>query len=365
MKNRFLKVVTALCVLFLIIGGILYIFRQHKHKQVKADYETYMAQLDDLSFDDGLLKPLADLHDDPEYDALSEKSDKARNYLIKHAPHLLPKKEFSESSDESYKAFVSYLRKNKPDAAAKLEAELAENNRQYESKVAALNDELAAWEQEARDLDAQIEADKKKREASRVRYEQSRLEYERIKAKIDTLIEKMRAELVFDDAGNPIGFKNLPSAIEETLSSGVDDTPDTQTPSSNAVPLDVPSDPEREPNAPNMPSTDPRVWQQTLKGEMARFDVGFYEKYPDVAIRSQLSEAEYQVFFPTAEAKQKLQRRTEAVQRAYAKQLDSVLRRLPRQSRQQALQGVRDDLTQNWDADFADAVIEHLQLDDK
>ncbi|MDE0485004.1 MAG: hypothetical protein OXI67_20710 [Candidatus Poribacteria bacterium] len=365
MKNRFLKVVTALCVLFLIIGGILYIFRQHKHKQVKARYDTYMAQLDDLSVgENGLLKPLTDEGNDPEYDAIYEKADKARNYLMKHAPHLLPKKDSSEDSDESYKAFLSYLQKNKPDAAAKLEAELAQNNREYEAKIAANEAQLAAWEQEARDLDVQIEADKKRREADRVRYEQSRLEYERMKAKIDTLIEKMRAELVFDDAGNPIGFKNLPSAIEETLSSGVDDTPDTQTPSGPAVPLDVPSDPEREPNAPNMPS-DPRLWQETLKGEMARFDVGFYEKYPDVAIRSQLSEAEYQVFFPTAEAKRALQRRTEAVQRAYAKQLDSVLRRLPRQSRQQMLQGVRDDLTQNWDADFADAVIEQLQLDQK
>ncbi|MDE0316623.1 MAG: hypothetical protein OXM61_17190 [Candidatus Poribacteria bacterium] len=37
-----------------------------------------------------------------------------------------------------------------------------------------------------------------------------------------------------------------------------------------------------------------RMWRKTVKGDMVGFDIGFYEKYPDVMIRFILSDAEYQ-----------------------------------------------------------------------
>jgi len=163
MRTRLLKGIIALLVLSILTAGVFYMRKNHKHQQVKAHYDTYIAQLDDLSFDEnGLLKNVTD--EDPEYDAIFEKKEKARTYLIKHAPHLLVQEEESERT-YSRQAYIEYLREHDPAAAAKLEDNLAENQRKYEAEIAAINAEAEAFEQEYIDHQADMEASRKRREA--------------------------------------------------------------------------------------------------------------------------------------------------------------------------------------------------------
>lgn len=134
MRTRLLKALFAVCVLLFLTGGFLYMSRNQKPERVKKQYDTYMAQLDDLILVDvdGMLLITEEWVDDPEFNAIYEKSEKARNYLIKHAPHLLPSAETSEESyKESSEAFLKSLRKVDPEAAAELEAGLAQSQHRH------------------------------------------------------------------------------------------------------------------------------------------------------------------------------------------------------------------------------------------
>ncbi len=352
MRTRIVKGVIAVCVLLFLTGGLFYMRSNQKHERVKKRYDTYMAQLDEFSFDeDGYLLPITeDLLDNPEYDAILEKAEEAHRYLMKHAPHLLPEE---ESDDYSY---FEELRKSDPETAAKIESELAA--------------ELAAYKQELVDFEAEMAENAKRREAWKAERRASEREAAAFRERVDKFIERMRADLIFDESGTPIGFKDgvVASHFEDTEAAPVDDPPSLDEP----VPLAEPPEADRSaspvadaPAVVPQATVDPRVWRETIKGEMARLDIGFYEKYPDVVICPHLSEAEYQLFFPTEESRRTLQRRTESVQRAYAREISVLLQKAPRESRAGLREGVRDDLTQKWDADFAESVLRQLNGADK
>lgn len=370
MRTRIVKGVIAVCVLLFLTGGLFYMRSNQKHERVKKRYDTYMAQLGELSFDeDGYLLPITeDLLDNPEYDAIFEKAEEARRYLMKHAPHLLP---VEESLDDSYyKDYIASLRKTDPDLAAELEAGLAQDAREHEARMAELDAELAAYKQELVDFEAEMAENAKRREAWDAERRADAREAAAFRERVDKFIERMRADLIFDESGTPIGFKDgvVASHFEDTEAAPVDDPPSSDEPSPLAEPSEADRSASPVADAPAVvpqATVDPRVWRETIKGEMERLDVGFYEKYPDVAIRSHLSESEYQLFFPTEESRRNLQRRTESVQRAYAREISVLLQKAPRENRAVLREGVRDDLTQQWDADFAEAVLRQVNADDK
>ena len=46
MKNRWVQVITGICVVLLLSGGIVYMMKDQKHQRAKKRYDAYTAQLD-------------------------------------------------------------------------------------------------------------------------------------------------------------------------------------------------------------------------------------------------------------------------------------------------------------------------------
>lgn len=416
MRKRWIWTLTAVCAVILLSVGAFYMLEHSKHQRVKQRYDIYMAQYDKLVSDAGYLPRL---DEDTEYsnalDNLSDKIAEAENYLQKHAPHLRIKDEKSiqsdpldndyitkaresdyltnlretdpeaaaelearfaeieawneklKSGDYTDKEYIDYQRKVNPEAAAKLESALAQNQREYESSMEALDAELASFDQELLDHQADMVAFEKRREERR----QARLDFEQQSAedsaRLDAFIDKLRSHLILDENGKLIGIKE--SSIFNTARSESGSPID---PADSALPIEVLPEKEDIENgseesreiSPTIPD-DPRLSQQSLVNEMARLNSGFYEKYPDVAIQSLLSETEFARLFPTQADRRELEHRTKVLQSTYAKEIDAFLQRIPSETRHTLLQQVQDDLTQKWDRDFAESVIKQLTFDDK
>ena len=407
MRKRWIWTLTAVCAVILLSAGAFYMLGNQKHQRVKQRYDAYMAEYDKLVADAGYLPRL---DEDTEYsnalDNLSDKAAEAEDYLQKHAPHLLRKDETSsqndyitkllesdylaklresdpeaaakleveiaemaawkeklKSGDYTYEEYVDNLRKRNPEAAAELEVDLAENQREYEARMAELDAELASFEQELVDHQADMAAFEKRREEWR----RDRLDFEQKSAEdsasLDAFIDKLRSHLILDADGKAIGIKESSIFNTARIGSGSPSgSPDS------TLPIDVPPETEDIENigeetreiSPTL-ADDPRVLQQELVREMSRLNVGFYEKYPDVALQSLLSEKELTRLFPTEADRNELAQRSKVLQSTYAKEIDAFLQRIPRETRHALLQQVQDDLTQKWDRDFAESVIKQLQ----
>jgi len=351
MRTRLLKGFIAVFVLSLLTVGFFYMRNNHKHEQVKANYDTYIAQLDDLSFDeDGLLKPVDVV--DPEYDALFEKKEKARNYLIKHAPHLLP--EGNSADIDANFSYFEELKKTDPEAAAKIEADL--------------NAELAVFEQEYIDHQADMEASRKRREAFELESIERRREGDAIMERLDRLMDEMREHLIFDVNGKIVGF-NPPSVAPSNsdVSSSPADVPSVGSDESQDRPP-VPNnnaDTEFDSEIPAAPDFNPQLWREIVNSQMAGLDVGFSEKYPDVMIRPYLSDTEYQMLFPTEQSRQQLQRRTTHLQTEYASGIRNMLEKTPRDKQSEMIQIAQQALSKDWDSEFVEAVINKVRQDNE
>lgn len=407
MRKRWVWTLTAVCAVILLSAGAFYMLGNQKHQRVKQRYDAYMAEYDKLVADAGYLPRL---DEDTEYsnalDNLSDKVAEAENYLQKHAPHLLRKDETSsqidyitklresdyltklretdpaaaakldaeiaemaawkeklKSGDYTYEEYVDNLRKRNPEAAAELESALAENQLEYEARMAELDAELASFKQELVDHQADMVAFEKRREERR----QARREFEEKSAEdsasLDAFIDKLRSHLILDADGKAIGIKESSIFNTARIESG-----SPSDPADSTLPIDVPPEKEDIENSseesreisPTL-ADDPRELQQELVREMSRLNAGFYEKYPDVALQSLLSEKEFTRLFPTEADRNELASRSKALQSTYAREIDAFLQRIPSKTRHTLLQWVQDDLTQKWDRDFADAVIKQLQ----
>ena len=412
MSKRWVWTLTAVCAVILLSAGAFYMLEHQEHQRVKQRYDAYRAEYDKLVAEAGYLPRL---DEDTEYsnalDNLSDKAAEAENYLQKHAPHLLRKDQTSNqgdpldndyitklresdylaklrdtdpdaaakyeakiaeieawneklrSGDYTDKEYIDYLRKRNPEAAAKLESALAQNQREYDARMEAIDAELASFEQELVDHEADMVAFEKRREEwrrDRRDFEQKSAEDS---ARLDKLLDKLRSHLILDENGKAIGIKE--SSIFNTARSESGSPSD---PSDSPLPIDVPpetvhienSSEESRKISPALPD-DPRVLQQELVSEMARLNAGFYEKYPDVALQSLLSEKEFTRLFPTEADRNELAQRSKVLQSTYAKEIDAFLKRIPRETRHSLLQQVQNDLMQKWDRDFAESVIKQLQ----
>lgn len=356
MRSRWFGTLTAIGIVFILSGGTFLMLRHQKHQRVKQRYDTYMAQLDTM-----MLPEITS--GETEYDKISDKAEAAKNYLMKHAPHLLTPDEIPDGTDDPYKDFIADLRKNDPKAAAKLDAQLAQNQREYEANIAGLNAELATFEQELRDHEADMVAFEKRRETS----QQDRIEFERKaaedRARLDKLIDKLRSHLILDENGKLIGIKE--SSIFNNLRSHNGSPSETDI---GVLPVDVHKEPGVSENsvveAPEISpamTADPNFWQQTLTREMAGLDAVFYEKYPDVVITTLLSDSEYQQLFPTQRERSELHKRTKSLQNAYATQIDVILQSMPIGKRNTLIKHVQDELTRQWDKAFSDTIMRQLK----
>ncbi len=119
-------------------------------------------------------------------------------------------------------------------------------------------------------------------------------------------------------------------------------------------------DPPQPPQLPQGKPFNPEAFAATLSEDMSRWDETLQESYQDVF---NLDESFKQRLPP--QARQFFTQRRERLQFEYVTRIDDVLRKTPRENRADTLRIVRERLSDNWDSDFVDAVIEQLQLDEK
>ena len=74
---------------------------------------------------------------------------------------------------------------------------------------------------------------------------------------------------------------------------------------------------------------------------------------------------EIEQFFPTEADRQNLTKRTERLQQDVVSKVRKLVNGIPNATQAQKSKLARELVTANFDKDFADAVIEQLQLDEK
>ena len=119
-------------------------------------------------------------------------------------------------------------------------------------------------------------------------------------------------------------------------------------------------EPPQPPQLPQGNPFNPEAFAATLSEDMSRWDDTLQESYQDVF---NLDESFKRKLPP--QARQFFTQRRERLQFEYVTRIDNVLRDIPRENRADTLRIVRERLSGNFDKDFADAVIEQLQLDEK
>ena len=85
----------------------------------------------------------------------------------------------------------------------------------------------------------------------------------------------------------------------------------------------------------------------------------------DVLVSRYMSPQELDQSFPTPQQRQRLANRTERLQNAVVSQIRKIVSAIPDVPREQKRTFARNILTQNFDADFAQEVLNQLNFDDK
>lgn len=89
---------------------------------------------------------------------------------------------------------------------------------------------------------------------------------------------------------------------------------------------------------------------------MSRWDDTLQESYQDVFE----FEASFEERLPE-QARHIFDQRRQRLQSEYVRRIDDVLREVPKENRSETLRIVRDRLSETWDSDFTDAVINALE----
>jgi len=101
--------------------------------------------------------------------------------------------------------------------------------------------------------------------------------------------------------------------------------------------------------------------QTSLKSWRADLDA----KYFDVVISQYFTPQEIDEYFPTPQERENLKSRTSEMQREVVSKIRKVVSEIPNATQAQKSKLARELVTANFDKDFAGAVIEQLQLDEK
>jgi hypothetical protein len=102
-------------------------------------------------------------------------------------------------------------------------------------------------------------------------------------------------------------------------------------------------------------------WQTNVISQVLTWNTDLDEQYLDVMILPYLTREEYAAFFPTEVSRRNLQQRQAQMQTDVVNRVQNLLSTDASGNRQEKLSVVREVLSQNWDADFAEAVISQLQ----
>lgn len=155
--------------------------------------------------------------------------------------------------------------------------------------------------------------------------------------------EEYGVELIYDDSGNPIDYEKdeqgIPILIDYMPSPEIED---------------IGSGYEYNSEIPLKSDIDFEVIQLWVKSA---------EEYPDIIISQQMSQDEYDSFFSTQESRQSLQERKIQMQNDIVKQIRNILPKSPN-NRDQVISQLRKSLSENWDDDFADLIINQLKYID-
>lgn len=177
-------------------------------------------------------------------------------------------------------------------------------------------------------------------------------------AKIDKMLSES-SEVPTEAGGTPEGdfdtfdgdfdpFDSMPPLDDPTVADEAsDDSDDTSQPpaflgDSSELPLEAPFNRDA---FSLMFSEDMSVWDETLR-----------ESYRDVFEL----DASFEAGLPR-EARTIVNERRHRLQSEYVRRIDDVLRDVPKEDRSETLRIVRDRLSETWDTDFTDAVINALE----
>lgn len=274
-------------------------------------------------------------------------SEGASHLLLDPNSKWMPWEEYKNASPEARKAMADQFKE-----PGSIEADVQRLIKEYDENF---------------DLEAVIEQSPylqhlrdKHEEDNRKRY-QEMAERERLLADIQerrTFIlneaEKRGAILVYDDSGNPVDYEKDEQGNPILMPVTENTRPlENEPKENNAVPIQTPD---------SNNNVTPTV--SDLEFKVTELWINAFEQYPDTIISQYLSKEEFDTFFPTKELRQSLEERKTQMQNDVTKQIQNILPN-SLNNREQVIFQLRKSLSENWDSDFADAVIEQLQRDEK
>ncbi len=104
-----------------------------------------------------------------------------------------------------------------------------------------------------------------------------------------------------------------------------------------------------------------QTWQEHLKREISDLKMEIRKKYPGAFAIPYLTQEELGHLYPTESDRMALENQKQQMQNAITLHVQNVLSEDTSSNRAEKLALIRDTLSENWDADFAEAVIRQLQ----
>ena len=381
MSKKFLMITISVFLAISVAGSVLYMAkgqpRHNEAEKVKQQYDKYMTQWDKLEEINSEVSPntplkyISEEDFDKEWSKEDEaryqlflKAEKAKAYLLEHAPHLLPTE---KSSEEIEKESIEALLKIDPEAAERLKARYAEIDKkvkaEFDAKIAEFDQELIDHRKSMKEFD-------KQREHSQKSFADAKAERERDSADFEARFQRLKDQIILNEKGELIGIKN-PSkfpGIIQNRNNGSDTQEDAQddellTSQSQASPQS-----EDDVDAINPPlqkselhSNDNLLHSQRLLKGMSTLNSDFYGTYPDVVIRQYLSDAEYQRLFPNLQSQRDLDGRTTALKSEYVSRIQSMLNEISGKERSRAIKSIRESLIYHWDDTLVEEIMKELE----
>ena len=374
MRKRILFPLLALLII-LISGGILYTLKpnptenptpptQSMTQKMQQQYETYHTKIDTYLSENVI--PISD--EKTELDILYDKMFEAEDYLKAHAPHLLPPEEPIEEPINEEKLREEFYRILGPEATARLKAKHKQRDLEHEARLKALDDQIAAWDQELIDLRLEMKADEKRRTEERAKYEEKQRERRQTIERVNAFIERMKNDLVFEN-GKPIGFK---SQIGNSTPLGDNIPPEVDSPGAAAT------DTSR-----SLFSSEIKEFSEPTPSEVVERQTPFsfdsaksyrnarhaldqlhiQDKYFDVILSQYMTPKELDTYFPTEADQQLLKTRKAEMQKAVISEMRKVISKLPDAPAAEKRTFIRNFVMDNFEKSFANSVLKALEAE--
>lgn len=158
--------------------------------------------------------------------------------------------------------------------------------------------------------------------------------------------ENRGAILIYDNFGNPIDYEKdehgNPILVDATVDTPISNTDDI-------------------PQQDSIEVASQQISNTNLKSKVLGLWVSASKEYPEAVFAPMLAQEEFDAFYPTEESRQSLKKRKKQMQDYIVSQMQSILSSKNFSSQKDVLPMVQTALSENFDKDFADAVIKQLQ----